>query len=237
MAADPMALPASVAIGVEATPTRTALRSAALGSAARYEAIKRLLDVTVALLMLLGLMPVFALVALAIWVEDRGPAFYRADRVGRFGKTFRVVKFRSMRAGCATAAHAAFVRSLMRDGERCAMYKVPNDTRITRVGTFLRRTSLDELPQLWNVLRGDMSLVGPRPDVLYAFAEYSDWIHRRLLVRPGLTGLWQVSGRSRLGLMRMYELDVRYAAQASLRLDLEILLRTVPAVLGRDGAA
>jgi lipopolysaccharide/colanic/teichoic acid biosynthesis glycosyltransferase len=114
---------------------------------------------------------------------------------------------------------------------------VPGDARVTRVGSFLRRTSLDELPQLWNVLRGDMSLVGPRPDVPYAVAEYADWIHRRLDVRPGITGLWQVSGRSRLSLLDMYRLDVDYAAGASLALDLRILLRTVPVVLGCSGAA
>jgi lipopolysaccharide/colanic/teichoic acid biosynthesis glycosyltransferase len=119
----------------------------------------------------------------------------------------------------------------------CAVYKVPEDRRITRVGAFLRRTSIDELPQLWNVLRGDMSIVGPRPDVPYAVEEYADWIHRRLLVKPGITGLWQVSGRSRLSLVDMYRLDVDYVGRASLLVDVRILLRTVPAVLCRDGAA
>jgi lipopolysaccharide/colanic/teichoic acid biosynthesis glycosyltransferase len=119
----------------------------------------------------------------------------------------------------------------------CSVYKVADDRRVTRIGSFLRRTSLDELPQLWNVLRGDMSLVGPRPDVPYAVAEYADWVHTRLNVLPGITGLWQVSGRSRVSLLEMYRLDVAYAMQASLRGDLGILLRTVPVVLGRDGAA
>jgi lipopolysaccharide/colanic/teichoic acid biosynthesis glycosyltransferase len=105
------------------------------------------------------------------------------------------------------------------------------------VGAFLRRTSLDELPQLWNVLRGEMSLVGPRPDVPYAVREYTDWIRPRLLCKPGMTGLWQVSGRSRLSLLDMYRLDVAYLGQASFRLDVEILARTMPVVLGRDGAA
>src|SRR5437667_118220 len=107
----------------------------------------------------------------------------------------------------------------------------------TRGGGILRKTSLDELPQLWNVLRGEMSLVGPRPDVPYAVAEYSDWIHSRLLVKPGITGLWQVSGRSRLSPLEMYRLDVAYVAAASLAFDLRILLRTLPVVLTRDGAA
>jgi len=125
----------------------------------------------------------------------------------------------------------------MKGETSCSVYKVADDRRVTRVGAFLRRTSLDELPQLWNVLRGDMSLVGPRPDVPYAVAEYADWVHARLNVLPGITGLWQVSGRSRVSLLEMYRLDVAYAAQASLRADLRILLRTVPVVLGRDGAA
>ncbi len=141
-----------------------------------------------------------------------------------------------MRSGSDQGAHAAFIRSLMR-GSDFAVYKVPDDPRITRLGAFLRRTSIDELPQLWNVLRGEMSLVGPRPDVPYAFAEYADWMHKRLLVRPGMTGLWQVSGRSRLSLLEMYRLDVAYAERASLALDLRIMLRTVPVVLSRDGAA
>jgi lipopolysaccharide/colanic/teichoic acid biosynthesis glycosyltransferase len=119
----------------------------------------------------------------------------------------------------------------------CELYKVTNDRRVTRVGAFLRKTSLDEVPQLWNVLRGEMSLVGPRPDVPYALTDYTDWMHRRLDVRPGITGLWQVSGRSRLSLQDMYRLDVDYVSQASLTFDLGILVRTVPAVLRREGAA
>jgi lipopolysaccharide/colanic/teichoic acid biosynthesis glycosyltransferase len=142
-----------------------------------------------------------------------------------------------MRADCDGALHAAFVSGLLRGATECTVYKVPDDPRVTRVGAFLRRTSLDELPQLWNVLRGEMSLVGPRPDVPYAVREYTDWIRPRLLCKPGMTGLWQVSGRSRLSLLDMYRLDVAYLGQASFRLDVEILARTMPVVLGRDGAA
>jgi lipopolysaccharide/colanic/teichoic acid biosynthesis glycosyltransferase len=202
-----------------------------------YELAKRALDVAVAATLLLLLLPLFIVISLAIVWDSGRPILYRAERVGRHGRTFRVAKFRSMRAGCDQAAHAAFVRSLMRGDTTCSVYKVPDDARVTRVGSFLRRTSLDELPQLWNVLRGDMSLVGPRPDVPYAVAEYDDWVHSRLNVRPGITGLWQVSGRSRLSLLEMYRLDVAYAARASLLDDLRILMRTVPVVLGRDGAA
>jgi lipopolysaccharide/colanic/teichoic acid biosynthesis glycosyltransferase len=204
---------------------------------ALYAWTKRALDIGAAVTLLLVLLPLFAVIGLAIVIESRGPVFYRGDRVGRFAKPFSVVKFRSMVAGCDPARHREFVRSLIRGETRCALYKVPDDPRITKVGAFLRRTSLDELPQLWNVLRGEMSLVGPRPDVSYAVEAYPDWIGPRLTVKPGLTGLWQVSGRSRLSMLDMYKLDVVYAKRASLRTDLEILRRTIPVVLGCDGAA
>jgi lipopolysaccharide/colanic/teichoic acid biosynthesis glycosyltransferase len=227
-----------VARSGEWSPTwADALGDARLRGAA-YAAAKRALDITVAVTFLVLLLPILLLIGLAICLESKGPALYRGERVGRFGRTFRVAKFRSMRAGCDSAPHMAYIRSLMRDGSGpSALYKVPDDARITRIGHFLRRTSLDELPQLWNVLRGEMSLVGPRPDVPYAVEEYDDGLHRRLLVKPGISGLWQVSGRSRLSLTDMYRLDIAYVAQASLWLDLVILARTVPVVLGRSGAA
>jgi len=205
---------------------------------AAYVAAKRALDIAVALTVLVLLVPLLLIIGVAIRIESKGPALYRAERVGRFGRPFRVAKFRSMRADCDSAPHMAYVRSLMREPvSPCVLYKVPDDARITRIGHFLRRTSLDELPQLWNVLRGEMSLVGPRPDVPYAVADYDGGLHRRLLVKPGITGLWQVSGRSRLSLTEMYRLDLAYVAQASLWVDLRILARTVPVVLGRSGAA
>jgi lipopolysaccharide/colanic/teichoic acid biosynthesis glycosyltransferase len=207
------------------------------GRETAYAWTKRALDIGAAVMLLLVLLPLFAVIGLAILLESGGPIFYRGVRVGRFAKPFSVVKFRSMTAGCDPARHREFVRSLIRGETRCALYKVPDDPRITKVGAFLRRTSLDELPQLWNVLRGEMSLVGPRPDVSYAVDEYPDWIRPRLTVKPGLTGLWQVSGRSRLSMLDMYKLDVVYAKRASLRTDLDILWRTVPVVFGCDGAA
>jgi len=257
MAADPIALqtvlPAraesarvsdwSVAGAQADAPALSAVATLAqaLGTARRREAVyavaKRALDLVVAAVMLLALLPVFALVAAAIRLDGPGPILYRGERVGRYGSRFTIVKFRSMRADADPTVHRAFVRSLMQQGTTCAVYKVPDDPRITRIGAFLRRTSLDELPQLWNVLRGEMSLVGPRPDVPYAVAEYSDWIHRRLLMKPGITGLWQVSGRSRLSLFEMYRLDLAYVGAASLLFDLRILVRTIPVVLTRDGAA
>ena len=248
MAAETMALSSAIAAdaGAPRAPAfvlRPEGDAAALGRIASasdeplYALAKRTLDLVCAAVLLVALLPVFALVGLAIVLESRGPVFYCAERIGRFGRPFCVAKFRSMRADADPEAHAAFIGSLLREEARCAVYKVPDDPRITRVGAFLRRTSLDELPQLWNVLRGEMSLVGPRPDVPYAVAQYPDWVGPRLVVKPGITGLWQVSGRSTLSLLDMYRLDVRYVQTASLLGDLRILVRTVPAVLSRTGAA
>ncbi|TMG55534.1 MAG: sugar transferase [Chloroflexi bacterium] len=231
--AEPMLAPP---IGVAARAAVT-LEHSQLGDAL-YVAAKRALDVLVATTLLIALLPLFAIVGLAICMESGRPIFYRGERVGRLGRSFTVVKFRSMRPKADETPHIVFIRSLMRDGATpCELYKVAKDPRITRLGGFLRRTSIDELPQLWNVLRGEMSLVGPRPDVPYAVADYPDRLYGRLLVKPGITGLWQVSGRSRLSLQDMYRLDLDYVAEASLALDLRILARTVPAVLSRDGAA
>lgn len=210
-----------------------ARRSAA---AIEYALAKRALDVVVAATLLVLLLPLFVVIALAIAWDSGFPIFYCAERVGRHGRPFCVAKFRSMRAGCDQAAHAAFVRSLMKGETSCSVYKVADDRRVTRVGAFLRRTSLDELPQLWNVLRGDMSLVGPRPDVPYAVAEYADWVHARLNVLPGITGLWQVSGRAELGVDDYMRHDLLYVQNWSFALDLYILAKTVPAVISGRGA-
>jgi lipopolysaccharide/colanic/teichoic acid biosynthesis glycosyltransferase len=231
-----------VAPTLEAPATsRAGILAQALGDVRRrdlaYAATKRAMDVLVAATLLLILLPVFLAVAIAVRLESQGPVFYRGERIGRFGSRFTMVKFRSMRADCDPTAHAAFVQSLLRDETKCEVYKVPQDPRITRVGAFLRRTSLDELPQLLNVVLGDMSLVGPRPDVPYAVENYADWMHRRLDAKPGMTGLWQVSGRSRLSLLEMYRLDVSYVGSASLAYDLRILVRTPSALLVRNGAA
>jgi lipopolysaccharide/colanic/teichoic acid biosynthesis glycosyltransferase len=236
MATERLVIAPSIAIDADVSPFGRALgqvRRRDLG----YAAAKRALDLVVAVILLLTLLPIFALIAIAIRAEGPGPIFYRAERIGRFGRPFQVIKFRSMRPGCSTVPHQAFVRSLLRDRTQFSVYKVSEDARVTRVGAFLRRTSIDELPQLWNVLRNEMSLIGPRPDVPYALDEYADWMHRRLLVKPGITGLWQVSGRSRVGLLEMYRLDVSYVGMASLGTDLSILLKTIPVVLGREGAA
>ena len=203
-----------------------------------YTALKRIIDAIGAVALLLMLLPVFFVVSLAVVVDSGWPIFYRAERVGQGARTFTVLKFRSMRADADTSIHREYLRRLLsgQAGAANGLYKVPQDPRITRVGAFLRKTSLDELPQLVNVLKGEMSLVGPRPEVPYALADYEDWMYRRFEVRPGITGLWQVSGRGQLSVREMLRLDVAYAERCGLGLDLAILLRTVPAVLRGTGA-
>jgi lipopolysaccharide/colanic/teichoic acid biosynthesis glycosyltransferase len=203
-----------------------------------YPAFKRVLDVAMAVFAIVVLAPAFAVIAVAIVIGSGLPVLYRQERVGRNGRRFTMLKFRSMRADADGLIHVTYVQSLLR-GEApsgSGLYKLAADSRITRVGAFLRRTSLDELPQLWNVLAGEMSMVGPRPDVPYSVEAYAPWALRRLVVQPGLTGLWQVSGRSKLSIQDMLRLDVAYVDQCSLKLDIEILLRTIPAVISRNGA-
>jgi exopolysaccharide biosynthesis polyprenyl glycosylphosphotransferase len=205
-----------------------------------YRQVKRLLDVTVAALLLTCLSPLLALCALAIRLESAGPILFRQPRVGEGGRRFTMLKFRSMYTGAKAAPHreyaAAFIRGQARPDQGAGVYKLVDDPRVTRVGRWLRRTSLDELPQLWNVLRGEMSLVGPRPPIPYELEHYRPEHFRRLQVRPGITGLWQVSGRSRTTFEEMVALDLEYIKRRSLVLDLDILLRTIPTVLLRANA-
>jgi lipopolysaccharide/colanic/teichoic acid biosynthesis glycosyltransferase len=168
-------------------------------------------------------------VALAVSLSGPGPVIFRQARVGYRGRPIVIYKFRTMTPHDRAAESAPF-------SERIQKHKDPGDPRITRVGRLLRRSSLDELPQLWNVVRGDMSLVGPRPEMPWIVAEYAPWQHLRHLVLPGLTGLWQVSGRSDLPMHENTELDLRYVEQVSLRADLSILLRTTRTVFRRHGA-
>ena len=194
--------------------------------------IKRCIDLSVALAALALLAPLLAIIAVLIRVDSRGPSLFRQTRVGRHGRRFEMLKFRTMEHGAADDLHRAFVLPLVRgiDAPR-AIHKLTRDPRITRVGRWLRRTSLDELPQLFNVVRGEMSLVGPRPATTYEYDAYDAWQLERLDVPQGITGLWQVSGRSRLSYRRMHELDIEYVRTWSLRLDAEILIRTARAVL------
>ncbi len=202
--------------------------------------VKRVLDVLVSAIALVLLWPVFLLSALLIWLDTPGPALFRQQRVGKDGKLFTCLKFRTMTHNADQSVHrAAFARMAaghpMSDDPN-APFKLSNDSRITRVGSFLRRTSLDELPQLWNVLKGEMSLVGPRPAIPYELENYKDWQHQRHQVKPGITGLWQVWGRGVIGFDEMIALDVRYATMWSIRLDIKLILLTVPVMLLQRGA-
>jgi lipopolysaccharide/colanic/teichoic acid biosynthesis glycosyltransferase len=204
------------------------------------DGLRRTLDLVVASALLLVLTPLMALIALAIRVDSRGPAFFRQRRVGRDQREFTIFKFRTMRSGADTDPHRRYVQSLIgtpASSERGRLYKLSVDSRVTRVGRLLRSWSLDELPQLINVLRGEMALVGPRPVIPYEVEMYPDVYLRRFAVKPGLTGLWQVSGRNERTYDEMVRFDIEYADDASLLLDLRILFKTVPVVLGRQGVA
>lgn len=194
---------------------------------------RRLLELTVATGLLVALAPVLAVVALLVKGTSRGPVLYRQRRVGVGGRPFEIVKFRTMRRDAED--HAAALFAQRNDGSG-PLTKIHADPRVTRVGRVLRRFSLDELPQLWNVLNGTMALVGPRPTTPTEVARFADRDHRRHAVRPGITGISQVSGRSDLDWEDAVTLDLQYVAARSLRLDLLILLRTLPAVLRGRGA-
>jgi exopolysaccharide biosynthesis polyprenyl glycosylphosphotransferase len=194
--------------------------------------LKRALDVTLAGTGLILFAPIWGLIALAIRLESPGPVLFRQERVGRDEQRFQVLKFRSMRQDADRIVH-----ELLTQNEASGpLFKMRNDPRLTRVGRVLRRWSLDEWPQLWNVLRGEMSLVGPRPPLPREVEQYEPWHRRRLEAAPGLTGLWQVSGRSELTFDEMVMLDLYYIENWSLGLDLRILLRTIPAVFRGRGA-
>lgn len=210
-----------------------------------YQAAKRGMDVVGSLLGILLLSPLFIAIAIAIKLTSKGPVLFRQQRVGRCFKKFTFLKFRSMRTGNDPSVHRKYVEELIAAGsgkqETGAsggeVYKIRQDPRVTWVGSFLRRTSLDELPQLINVLRGEMALVGPRPCIPYEFRCYRMWHRRRLLlIKPGITGLWQVNGRSRVTFDEMVRLDLEYSKSRSLLLDLKILLQTPRAVLSGAGA-
>jgi len=193
---------------------------------------KRALDITVAAALLVLAAPLMLLIALAIKLDSPGPVIFRQRRVGKDGRLFTFYKFRGMVADAEARLHeVAHLNEV--DGP---IFKSRRDPRVTRVGRVLRRTSLDELPQLWNVLRGDMSLVGPRPPLPTEVTRYEPWQRDRLLVPGGITGLWQVSGRNLLGFEDMVRLDLEYITRWSLWLDLRILLRTILVVLTARGA-
>ena len=207
--------------------------------------LKRVIDVAGSSFLLVALFPLLLFIGAFIKLTSKGPTLYRQLRIGQHGKEFTFLKFRSMYENCDATLHQDYVSRFIAgdapmkesaDG-RSSAYKVMDDPRITPFGRFLRKTSLDELPQLINVLKGEMSLVGPRPPLPYEFDCYDVWHLRRIVeVKPGITGLWQVCGRSRTSFDEMVRLDLRYATHWSLRLDLMILVRTPGVVLSGDGA-
>ena len=193
---------------------------------------KRALDIVGALVALVLSAPLMAVLAILIRIESRGPVFYRSTRIGRGGQPFTFFKLRSMVKDADRNLHT-IAHMNEADGP---VFKIEHDPRITNVGRFMRSTSLDEVPQFFNVLIGDMSIVGPRPPIPKEVAQYEPWQLRRLDVRPGITCLWQISGRSRIGFQEWMRLDLEYIRHQSLPLDLKILVRTIPAVLSREGA-
>jgi exopolysaccharide biosynthesis polyprenyl glycosylphosphotransferase len=207
--------------------------------------LKRSLDVAGAIVALLLLSPLMLAIALAVVVTSRGPVIFKQARLGKRGVPFTFYKFRSMYCNADDQVHRDYVAKLIAGDEEAVNqgsdakphYKMKDDPRITRVGRLIRKTSMDELPQLFNVLRGDMSLVGPRPPLPYEAEKYQSWHLRRVLeVKPGITGLWQVNGRSKTSFDEMVRMDLRYTRHCSLTLDLKILLKTVKVVLRGDGA-
>ena len=208
-------------------------------------ATKRAMDIAGSAALLLVVFPVFAIIAALIKLTSKGPVLFRQQRLGQFGSRFDCLKFRSMYLNNSPKIHQDYVRQFIagsaaveaQSGDKAVVYKITADPRITPIGRFLRKTSLDELPQFWNVLMGDMSLVGPRPPVPYEFEVYEPWHRRRVLeVKPGITGLWQVSGRSSTRFDEMVRLDLLYSREWSLWLDLKILLATPKAVIFGSGA-
>jgi lipopolysaccharide/colanic/teichoic acid biosynthesis glycosyltransferase len=202
---------------------------------------RRTLDLAGATVMILFFSPLLIALAIAIRLDSKGPAFFRQLRVGHGQREFTVFKFRSMRSDADPRGHRDYVTALIQgrnaNGGRKDLYKLAVDERITPVGRWIRRWSLDELPQLFNVIAGDMSLVGPRPAIPYEVTEYPTWYLARFAVKPGLTGLWQVSGRNERTYEEMVRLDIEYAERRTLLLDLSILARTPFTVLARRGAA
>jgi len=193
---------------------------------------KRAMDIVIAGTALLLLSPVFAVLAMLVKMDSEGPAFFAQERVGRGGRLFRILKFRSMNVSAPSQLDALVTNS---EGNG-VLFKMKNDPRVTRLGRTLRKYSLDELPQLWNVLMGDMSLVGPRPPLASEVSTYEDHVHRRLYIKPGLTGMWQVNGRSNLSWEDSVRLDLYYVENWSLMGDLIILWRTVKVVAAPVGA-
>jgi len=209
--------------------------------------VKRSFDIGCATVLLLFMAPVMSLAALAILLFDGAPVLFHQQRIGAYGRRFEMLKFRTMTNRASDFVHRDFVQQWIRDGESAGqadyqsngtdrkVFKLSNDPRISKVGTVLRRFSIDELPQLWNVIRGDMSLIGPRPALPYELEMYKDWHRRRLQGMPGITGLWQVSGRNHVSFDAMVRMDLTYLRDWSLTSDIRILLQAIPVLLRGQG--
>ena len=224
--------------------------------AVSYYQLKRVLDVTIVLFSLILLLPLLMMIAIIIKLDSSGPAIFIQERVGArrvkingrtqwVVQTFPFFKFRTMRTDVDSKVHEEYMKAYIagdesklaeQDGKSATSYKLTGDPRVTRVGKFLRATSLDELPQLWNVLRGDMSLVGPRPPIPYEVEVYRKEHFARFAALPGITGLWQVSGRCETTFEEMIQLDLEYIEMKSIRQDMKILFKTIPAVISERGA-
>jgi lipopolysaccharide/colanic/teichoic acid biosynthesis glycosyltransferase len=220
------------AYSVEAGGTDDVSGNLDVGSIA-FPILKRMIDLLVAAVLLASCAPISLVVAALIKLSDGGPVIFWQKRAGRHGREFWFPKSRSMQVG---AEHMQDVLLNQMDDGNSITFKMRKDPRVTRVGRIIRTLSIDELPQLWNVLKGDMSMVGPRPPLPGEVARYTQWVRQRLAVKPGLTGLWQVQGRSTVGFAGQVALDLEYIRNRSLRLDLKVLLLTIPAVLSCEGA-
>ena len=197
-----------------------------------YEAIKRLIDITCSFVGILVLSPLFIIIAIIIKFTSKGPVFFSQKRVGRNGKEFDMYKFRSMVVNAEELKEKLAAQNEMSG----PMFKMKDDPRVTKVGKFIRKTSIDELPQLWNILKGDMSLVGPRPSLPKEVAQFEDWMHKRLDVKPGLTCYWQVSGRNNIDFEDWMKLDVKYVEERNLWIDIKLIFKTVGVLFGDKNA-
>ena len=197
-----------------------------------YEAIKRLIDIICSFVGILVLSPLFIIIAIIIKFTSKGPVFFSQKRVGRNGKEFDMYKFRSMVVNAEELKEKLAAQNEMSG----PMFKMKDDPRVTKVGKFIRKTSIDELPQLWNILKGDMSLVGPRPSLPKEVAQFEDWMYKRLEVKPGLTCYWQVSGRNNIDFEDWMKLDIRYVEEKNLWIDIKLIFKTVGVLFGDKNA-
>ena len=217
---------------VKSTADRSNMRAVYEKKSNVYKFLKRFFDIVLSGIALLCLSPVFLVTAIAIKLEDGGPAFFTQPRAGKDMKPFKMYKFRSMYVNADEK-----LKELLKDNEQTGhAFKIKNDPRITKVGKFIRKTSIDELPQLINIIKGDMSIVGPRPILSFQMEECNDYEKQRLIVQPGLTCYWQIGGRTNIKWDEWVELDLNYIEEMSLWTDLKMIVKTVPAVFDSEGA-